>query len=55
MFESLSAELGRDVVYSMMDVEEYEYRYKMYDKFLREIIDSPHETVIDKLKGGIIG
>lgn len=49
IFEALSAELGRDVVYSIMDVEEYEYRYKMYDRFVRDIVDLPHETVIDKL------
>lgn len=50
VFELLSAELGRDVVYSIMDVEEYEYRFKMYDKFVRDIMEMPHEKVIDKLK-----
>ncbi len=55
VLETLSAELGRDVVYSIMDVEEYEYRYKMYDKFLRDIIDMSHEKVIDKMKDRILG
>jgi hypothetical protein len=50
VFEALSAEIGRDVVYSMMDVREYEYRLKMYDKFIRDIVDGEHETVIDKLR-----
>lgn len=50
VFEMLSAELGRDVVYSIMDVEEYQYRLKMYDKFVRDIVEMPHETVIDKLQ-----
>lgn len=49
IFEALSAELGRDVIYSIMDVEEYEYRFKMYDKFVRDIVEMPHEKVIDKL------
>lgn len=49
IFEAISAELGRDVVYSIMDVEEYLYRFKMYDKFVRDIVDLPHEKVIDKL------
>ena len=49
LFDALTAELGRDVVYSVMDVEEYEYRYKMYDRFVRDIVDQPHEAVIDKL------
>lgn len=50
VFELLSAEIGRDVIYSVMDVEEYEYRLKMYDKFVRDIIEMPHEAVIDKIK-----
>jgi hypothetical protein len=50
VFEGLSAELGRDVVYSLMDVEEFEYRFKMYDKFIRDILEMPHETIVDKLR-----
>lgn len=52
--EALSAELGRDITCSVMDVEEYEYRFKMYDKFVRDILDFPHETVIDKLTEKLI-
>ena len=48
VLELLSAEIGRDVIYSIMDVEEYEYRYKMYDKFVRDISEMPHEKVINK-------
>jgi hypothetical protein len=55
LFDMLSAELGRDVTYSIMDVEEYEYRFKMYDKFVRDILDGPHEAVIDKLKEKLQG
>ncbi len=51
VFELLSAELGRDVVYSIMDVEEYEYRFKMYDKFVRDIMEMQNEIVVDKIKG----
>lgn len=50
IFEGISAELGRDIIYSIMDVEEYEYRFKMYDKFVRDIMEMEHETVIDKRK-----
>jgi hypothetical protein len=55
LFEALSAELGREVIYSMMDVEEYKYRYKMYDKFVRDIVETPHEKVIDKLTEKVAG
>ena len=50
VLEMLGAEIGRDVVYSIMDVEEYAYRQKMYDKFVRDILEMPNEVVIDKLK-----
>lgn len=50
LFEALSAELGRDIVYSLMDVEEYDYRYKMYDKFVRDIVEGRREVLIDKLR-----
>ena len=50
IFELLGAEIGRDVVYSIMDVEEYEYRFKMYDKFIRDILEMENEKVIDKLR-----
>ncbi len=50
VFELLSAELGREVVYAVMDVEEYEYRYKMYDKFVRDIMEMDNEIVVDKLR-----
>ena len=49
VLELLASELGRDPVYSIMDLEEYDYRVKMYDKFVRDILDMPHEKVIDKI------
>ena len=54
ILEQLSAELGREVVCSIMDTEEYSYRYKMYDKFVLDIMTMPHEKVIDKLKESIL-
>lgn len=50
IIEGLSAEIGRDVVYSIMDVEEFDYRFKMYDKFVRDILEMDNEVIIDKLK-----
>lgn len=49
IFEGISAEIGRDVVYAVMDLEEYEYRLKMYDKFIRDVLEMPHEKVIDRI------
>ena len=48
-FELLASEIGRDLSYSIMDQEEFDYRFRMYDKFVRDILDMPHQKVIDKL------
>ncbi len=48
-FATISVELGRDIRYALMDVEEYVYRQKMFDSFLTEVIDSQKEILIDKL------
>ncbi len=49
ILDGISAEIGRDVVYAMMDVEEYDYRLKMYDKFILDVIEMQNEVVVDKL------
>ena len=46
----LEAELGKELTYSMMETPEFEYRYGMYDKFIRDVIDYPHLVVLNKLK-----
>lgn len=48
-FASISTELGRDIRYALMDVEEYVYRQKMFDSFLVEVMDSKKETLVDKI------
>jgi hypothetical protein len=48
VLDTLSAELGRSLVISVMDTEEYEYRLKMYDKFIGDIFTLDHEIVVDK-------
>ena len=46
---SLEAEVGKELRYSILDTEEFKYRIGVYDKFIRDILDYRHETVIDKL------
>ena len=46
---SISIELGRDLKYVIMDVEEYVYRKKMFDSFVIEVSEGIHEILIDKM------
>lgn len=45
----LEAELGKELTYGVMETPEFEYRYGIYDKFIRDIIDYPHLVVLNKL------
>jgi hypothetical protein len=45
----LEAELGKELVYGVLDTPEFEYRFGIYDKFIRDIIDYPHLVVQNKL------
>ena len=43
----LEAEIGTELVYALFDTKEFNYRLNMYDKLVRDIIDFPHEVVIE--------
>mgnify|MGYP001566716177 CR=1 FL=1 len=45
----LEAEVGKELNYVAMSSPEFKYRRDMYDRFVRDMLESPHETVINKL------
>lgn len=49
---SLEAEAGIEISYTLLETEEFIYRYKMFDKFVHDILEKPHEKMIDKLGEG---
>ena len=42
----LEAEIGTELVYAIFDTKEFIYRLNMYDKLVRDILDFPHEVVL---------
>lgn len=42
------SELGKAVNYTIMETEEFKYRRNMFDRFLRDIFEYPHEKLINK-------
>ena len=46
----IESELGRPLRYTVMDSDEFKYRKNMYDRFIRDIFESPHEKLINKVK-----
>lgn len=49
LLEDLEAEMGREINYSLMSAQEFKYRANMFDKFIMEILESPHEIVVNKM------
>ncbi len=47
--KKLESEIGKELRYALFDTEEFMYRLKMYDKLLRDILDYPHEKIVNKL------
>ena len=42
----LEAEIGAELVYAIFDTQEFIYRLNMYDKLVRDILDYPHEVLL---------
>ena len=42
----IEAEIGMELVYAVFDTKEFIYRLNMYDKLVRDILDYPHEVLL---------
>jgi chitinase len=47
--KNVEAEIGREIVYAILSTDDFLYRLGMYDRFVRDVLDYPHETIINKL------
>ncbi|MFY9461892.1 MAG: hypothetical protein WAP51_01680 [Candidatus Sungiibacteriota bacterium] len=48
-FRNLQSEVGKDLNYAVMTSQEFNYRFNLQDRFIRDILDYPHEKLINKL------
>ena len=47
--QTLEAEVGTQLLYAIMDKEEFSYRRAMFDRFVRLMLEGPHEVLIDRI------
>lgn len=47
IIKGLESDIGKELDYVVLDTEEFRYRIDMYDKLVCDILDLPHERVID--------
>jgi hypothetical protein len=46
---AIEAELGKELVYAYFETPDFQYRLGMYDKLIRDIMDYPHQVLLDKI------
>jgi predicted MPP superfamily phosphohydrolase len=46
----MEAEVGKEIAYAALDTREFEYRFQMFDRFVRDILEKPHEKLVNKIK-----
>ncbi len=46
----LEAEVGKEIEYAVMDTREFDYRFHMFDRFVRDILEKPNEKLINKVR-----
>lgn len=47
--KNVESEIGTDIRFATMDKEEFKYRLAMFDRFVRVLLEGPHEKLINKL------
>lgn len=45
----MEAELGKELSVATLSTGDFKYRMSVYDKLIRDILDYPHETIIDRI------
>ena len=45
----LESEIGRELSYAIFETKEFNYRIKMYDKLIRDLIENEHQMLINKI------
>jgi len=48
--KDLESEVGKEIDYVVLTTADFKYRYDMFDRFIRDILEKPHEKLINKLK-----
>ncbi len=45
----LESEVGKELRYAFFETNDFTYRLNIYDRLVRDIIDHPHQKIINKI------
>jgi hypothetical protein len=46
---AIEADIGKEIRYAILDSEDFKYRLGVGDRLVRDVLDYPHDIVLDKL------
>ena len=49
VIKNIEAEIGKEIAYSAFETQDFEYRLGIHDRLVRDILDYPHVTLLDRL------
>lgn len=49
IMKGIEAEIGKELSYSAFETTDFEYRQGIHDRLIRDILDYPHVTLLDRL------
>jgi len=49
VIKNIEAEIGKEIAYSAFETQDFEYRMGIHDRLVRDILDYPHITLLDRL------
>lgn len=49
VIKNIESEVGKELRYATFETADFNYRLSVYDKLIRDILDYPHERLIDKM------
>lgn len=47
--EYIEAEVGKEIRYALLDVEEFKYRMEMLDRFLKDFFEGKYEEIVNRM------
>lgn len=52
VIRDLEAHMGRELRFAAFTTEDFTYRLSIYDRLIRDVLDYPHQIIVDRLANG---
>jgi len=49
IIKRMEAEIGKELQYASLETQDFKYRMSIYDKLVRDVLDYPHQVLLDKI------